>query len=214
MVIKSPRILTLEDGTDRLSQNVSMELPLYAAQYHRRVQISCLHYVARHSVILYQEWRLLSIGCDGDFAEYRRKWPWVASELISGINQTSWNWTTPGLILRSYITIQLTRFATLLRSSSCHLSPHMISAFYPTLFIHSSSYGVTTLYLLSPNIIHSPSFISDAFKSSTTIIYMGVCVCVCVCDTYPAFVPLIGTSLVPDLALIKIFSLSLDFFVL
>jgi hypothetical protein len=45
-----------------------------------------------------------------------------------------WNWTRPGLILGIYITTQLTCFATLLRSSSCHLSPHMMtSASYPTL---------------------------------------------------------------------------------
>ena len=32
--------LTLEDGTDRLSRNIVMELPLLAAQYRRRGQIS------------------------------------------------------------------------------------------------------------------------------------------------------------------------------
>jgi len=32
--------LTLEDGTDRLSRNVDMELSLYAVQYYRRAQIS------------------------------------------------------------------------------------------------------------------------------------------------------------------------------
>jgi hypothetical protein len=32
--------LTLEAGTDRVSQNVSQELPLHAAYYFRRAQIS------------------------------------------------------------------------------------------------------------------------------------------------------------------------------
>jgi len=32
--------LMFEDGTNRLSQNSGMELPLYAAYYHTRVQIS------------------------------------------------------------------------------------------------------------------------------------------------------------------------------
>jgi hypothetical protein len=32
--------LTLEVGTERVSQNVSRELPLYAAHYFRRAQIS------------------------------------------------------------------------------------------------------------------------------------------------------------------------------
>ena len=68
MVIKNPRFLTLEDGTDMLSQNVSMELPLYAAQYPRRVQISCLPYLACHSMILHQEQRLLSNEFDDDYA--------------------------------------------------------------------------------------------------------------------------------------------------
>jgi len=54
--------------------------------------------------------------------------------LISGLNQISWNWTSLGFILHSYITTQLTCFATMLRSSYCHLSPHMMtSASYPTL---------------------------------------------------------------------------------
>jgi len=68
MVIKNPRFLTLEDRTDTLSQNVSMELPLYAAQYSRRVKISCLPYLACHSMILHQEQRLLSIDFDDDHA--------------------------------------------------------------------------------------------------------------------------------------------------
>jgi hypothetical protein len=32
--------LTFEDGAERLFQNVSKELPLYAAEYPKRVQIS------------------------------------------------------------------------------------------------------------------------------------------------------------------------------
>jgi hypothetical protein len=32
--------LTLEAGTERVSQNISKELPLYAAYYLRRTQIS------------------------------------------------------------------------------------------------------------------------------------------------------------------------------
>jgi len=32
--------LTLEAGTERLSRNISKELPLYAAYYLRRMQIS------------------------------------------------------------------------------------------------------------------------------------------------------------------------------
>jgi hypothetical protein len=32
--------LTLENGTDKMSQNVSTELPLYAAQNSRRSQVS------------------------------------------------------------------------------------------------------------------------------------------------------------------------------
>ena len=64
IVIKNPRFFTLEDGTDRSSRNVGMELPLYGAQYPRRVQISCLPYLACHSMILHQEQMLLSIDCD------------------------------------------------------------------------------------------------------------------------------------------------------
>jgi hypothetical protein len=66
--------------------------------------------------------------------------------LISGLNQISRNWATPGLILCSYITTQLTCFATILRSSSCHLSPHMMT---------STSYP-TPLYIL-PHLVSPPS---------------------------------------------------------
>jgi hypothetical protein len=37
-----PRLLTLEGGTDRLSWNISVELPLSTALYPRRAQISSM----------------------------------------------------------------------------------------------------------------------------------------------------------------------------
>jgi hypothetical protein len=40
IVQKALYYLTLEDGTNKLSQNINKELPLYTASFPRRVQIS------------------------------------------------------------------------------------------------------------------------------------------------------------------------------
>jgi hypothetical protein len=41
MLFSLVHFLTFEDGAQRLSQNVSKELPLYAAEYPTRVQVLC-----------------------------------------------------------------------------------------------------------------------------------------------------------------------------
>jgi hypothetical protein len=39
--LQGSRIIDLEDGTNRVPRNVGTELPLYAAQFLRRAQVSC-----------------------------------------------------------------------------------------------------------------------------------------------------------------------------
>jgi hypothetical protein len=48
MVVLFLDFLTLEDGTDTLTQNVDKGLPLDAALYHRRAQISSGAMMSNH----------------------------------------------------------------------------------------------------------------------------------------------------------------------
>ena len=53
--VQEEDVLTLENGTDRLSRNIGAELPLNAAQYPRRAQISTQIPTSRTSFMLLNE---------------------------------------------------------------------------------------------------------------------------------------------------------------
>jgi hypothetical protein len=65
---RSPDFLTLEDGTNRLSRNIGTELPLYAAQYPRRAQMTLRINQIMRSDMFWPKW-----SSSGHLALYRCK---------------------------------------------------------------------------------------------------------------------------------------------